>query len=185
MEPAPQLPSGDTEETLRAVRRIARALALSSRDLARQHRLTPAQLLCLRLLKDQPALNAGAIAAALSLSPQTMTGLLDRLEARGLATRLRSTSDRRQVLVRLSARGSEALDAAGPLLQDRFVARLEALPIPRRRSLRRALQAIVALLEADRLDAAPLLAPGSRLEPSARHGSATTAAGAEATADRQ
>lgn len=157
--------SSDTGETLRAVRRIARALAFSGRDLARQHGLSPTQLLCLRLLKDREAPTAGAIAGALSLSPQTVTGLIDRLEARDLVRRLRSANDRRRVLVSLSERGLELVEATGPLLQDRFVARFDALPPARRRSLRRALQAIVSLLEADALDAAPVLASGLVLEP--------------------
>ncbi|MGH8225360.1 MAG: MarR family transcriptional regulator, partial [Gammaproteobacteria bacterium] len=118
--------SSDTAETLRAVRRIARALALSSRDLAHRHDLTPTQLLCLRLLKGHEALTAGTIASALSLSPQTVTGLIDRLETRGLVQRLRSSNDRRQVLVSLSAQGTAIIEAAGPLLQDRFVSRFDA-----------------------------------------------------------
>lgn len=152
--------SSDTEETLRAVRRIARALALSSRDLARQHDLTATQLLCLRSLKEQEALSAGALAKALSLSPQTATGLIDRLEARELVTRGRSNSDRRCVLVSLSEAGRAVIEATGPMLQDRFIARFDALASDQRRSLRDALETIVTLLEADMLDAAPVLDAG-------------------------
>lgn len=156
--------SPDTEETLRAVRRIARALAISSRDLAHRHNLTAAQLLCLRLLKDHDALSAGMLANALSLSPQTATGLIDRLEARGLVCRVRSTNDRRCVLISLSKAGLATIEAAGPMLQDRFVERFDALAAQRRRTLRHALEAIVALLEADTLEAAPMLDVGHRIE---------------------
>jgi DNA-binding MarR family transcriptional regulator len=156
--------ASDTEETLRAVRRIARALALSGRDLARRHDLTATQLLCLRLLREHEALSAGALAKALSLSPQTATGLVDRLEARGLVTRMRSRSDRRCVLVSLSDAGQSTIEAAGPMLQDRFVARFAALSSSRRRSLRRALEATVTLLEADSLDAAPVLTADHTIE---------------------
>ncbi|MDN5865322.1 MAG: MarR family transcriptional regulator [Gammaproteobacteria bacterium] len=147
----------DTEETLRAVRRIARALALSSRDLARRHDLTATQLLCLRLLREHEALSAGTLAKALSLSPQTATGLVDRLETRGLVERVRSTSDRRCVLVSLTDAGSSLIEATGPMLQDRFVARFDALEPRHRQSLRKALETVVSLLEADELDAAPVL----------------------------
>ncbi|MDN5873759.1 MAG: MarR family transcriptional regulator [Sinobacteraceae bacterium] len=150
--------TGDTQETLRAVRRITRALALSSRDLARQHDLTATQLLCLRALREHEALSAGALAKALTLSPQTATGLIDRLEARGLVERVRSTSDRRCVLVSLTDAGNSLIEATGPMLQDRFVARFDALEPAHRRSLREALETVVSLLEADELDAAPVLA---------------------------
>lgn len=155
--------SGDTEATLRSVRRIARALALASRELARRYGLTAPQLMCLRLLKDGEALCAGTIASALSLSPQTVTGLIDRLESQGLVLRGRSETDRRQVLVCLTPLGRETVAAAAPTLQDRFVARLNALAPARRKVLRRALAAVVTLLEADALDAAPLLAHGHSL----------------------
>lgn len=155
--------SEDTENTLRALRRIARALALSGRELARRHGLTAPQLVCLRLLRERGAMSAGSLAAALSLSPQTVTGLADRLEARGLVTRMHSHNDRRQVLIGLSERGLETVRATAPTLQDRFVARLNALAPAKRRALRQALENVVTLLEADALDAAPLLAPGHDL----------------------
>jgi len=156
----------ETDETgnvLRDVRRIVRALSLAGRDLARSHDLTVAQLLCLRVLRDAGMLTAGGIATALSLSPQTVTGLLDRLHARGLITRARSETDRRRVLISLSERGEHLLAATAPSLQDRFVERFSALPADRRRSLAQALSAVVNLLEAETLDAAPLLAPGHAL----------------------
>lgn len=166
----------DTEETLRAVRRITRALAISSRDLARQHELTATQLLCLRLLREHEAVSAGTLAKALSLSPQTATGLVDRLEARELVGRVRSTSDRRCVLVSLTPPGNTLIAATGPMLQDRFVARFDALEPERRRALREALEAVVSLLEAEALDAAPVLAAEHSIEPQA-NSSARKAAG--------
>jgi len=158
-----QADSGDTDAILRAVRRVARALALASRDLARQHGLTAPQLMCLRLLNEQGALSAGALAGALSLSPQTVTGLIDRLHARELVTRVRSETDRRQVRIGLTDQGRGLIRAAAPGLQDRFVARLDTLETARRAGLREALDTVVTLLEAEALDAAPLLAPGDSL----------------------
>ena len=155
--------SDETGNVLRDVRRIVRALSLAGRDLARSHDLTVAQLLCLRVLKDAGMLTAGSLATALSLSPQTVTGLLDRLLARGLITRARSETDRRQVLISLSEPGEQLLAATAPSLQDRFVERFSALPGARRRTLAEALAAVVNLLEAETLDAAPLLAPGHAL----------------------
>lgn len=152
-----------TGKVLRDVRRIVRALSLAGRDLARSHDLTVAQLLCLRVLKDAGMLTAGSLATALSLSPQTVTGLLDRLHVRGLIERTRSETDRRQVLIRLSEAGEHLLATTAPSLQDRFVERFSALPAARRRTLAEALAAIVSLLEAETLDAAPLLAPGHAL----------------------
>ena len=161
----PNADEAETEGVLRDVRRIVRALSLASRDLARTHELTVAQLLCLRVLRNAGRLSAGALANALSISPQTVTGLLDRLPARGLIARARSETDRRQVLISLSAQGEKLLATTSPSLQDRFVQRFGALPRARREILAEALSAVVTLLEADSLDAAPLLAPGHALTP--------------------
>lgn len=149
----------DTNQTLRALRRIMRALVLDSRDLARQHSLSAPQLLCLRLLKDAGELTAGGLAQRLSLSPATITGLVDRLEARTLIERRRSRNDRRQVVINLSRAGLNIVETTAPPLQERFVKRLAALPEEKRQQIRIALEAVVELLQADTLDAAPLLTP--------------------------
>ena len=47
---------------------------------------------------------AGAIAAAIGLTPAAVTALVDRLEARGLLTRKRSQEDRRKVIIEATAR---------------------------------------------------------------------------------
>ena len=112
-------------------------------------------------------LSAGALANALSISPQTVTGLLDRLHARGLIARARSETDRRQVLISLSEQGKTLLSTTSPSLQDRFVQRFSDLPQARRAVLAEALSTVVTLLEADTLDAAPLLAPGHALSSNA------------------
>jgi DNA-binding MarR family transcriptional regulator len=56
---------------------------------------------CLGFLNDGPQ-PAGAIAAAVGLTPAAVTSLLDRLEARDLLKRSRSTEDRRKVMVELT-----------------------------------------------------------------------------------
>lgn len=69
---------------------------------------------------------AGAIAAAVSLTPAAVTALIDRLEARGFLKRERSVEDRRKVMVEITEKAREAtgryympLAAAG----ERFVQR--------------------------------------------------------------
>ncbi len=54
----------------------------------------------------------------LMLSSGAMTNRIDRLEADGLVERHRESSDRRSVLVRLTARGQELVDAVLPQLLD-------------------------------------------------------------------
>jgi DNA-binding MarR family transcriptional regulator len=51
---------------------------------------------------------AGAIAAAVSLTPAAVTALIDRLEARGFLKRERSVEDRRKVMVDITDKAREA-----------------------------------------------------------------------------
>ena len=51
---------------------------------------------------------AGAIAAAVSLTPAAVTALIDRLEARGFLKRERSAEDRRKVMVDVTEKARAA-----------------------------------------------------------------------------
>ena len=57
---------------------------------------------CLDVLGGGPA-TASALASACGVTPNAMTTVIDRLAARGLVERVRDETDRRRVLVRLTA----------------------------------------------------------------------------------
>jgi DNA-binding MarR family transcriptional regulator len=57
---------------------------------------------CLDILDQEGPMTAGRLARRARLSPGAMTTLLDRLERRGLARRVRDSDDRRKVLVEVT-----------------------------------------------------------------------------------
>lgn len=148
-------------EVLRSLRRIIQAVDLHGRRLSARHGLTGPQNICLREIQRRGSLNPGQLARAVALKPPTVSGILDRLEARGLVTRRRRHDDKRQVRVELTSTGEAVLAQTPPPLQEMFTERLAQLPDRRRRSIAAALQDVVELLEAEGIDAAPLLARGS------------------------
>jgi DNA-binding MarR family transcriptional regulator len=148
------------QDVLRSLRRIIQAVDLYSRKLASQHGLTGPQLVCLREIRRQGPLNPGLLARSVSLTPPTVSGILDRLEARGLLTRHRRHRDKRQVLVQLTEAGQRVVGQTPPPLQELFTQRLGALPPKRRRVIADVLHQVVELMEAEDIDAAPLLARG-------------------------
>lgn len=160
---APASPSGSDSgrEILRSLRRILRAVDLYGRRLAQQYGLTGPQLICLREIRRHGALNPGQLARTVSLSPATVSGILDRLEGRALVTRRRRNRDKRQVLVELTEQGAALLEQTAPPLQERFVDRLAALDPADRTRIAEALDRVVALMDAEDIDAAPLLASGA------------------------
>lgn len=143
-----------------AIRRIVRAAEFAARDIARASGLTPSQLLVLQLVNRQGKLSAGGIAEAARLSQATVTALLDKLEQRALLVRRRAENDRRRVDVELTAAGREALQGTPDLLQDRFAARFEQLADWEKASLVASLERVAVLLDADTIDASPILDVG-------------------------
>ncbi len=138
------------EEVRRALRRTIRAIDLHSRSLARSYGLTGPQLAVLRVLAEQPGEMTGSgLARAASISHATVTGIVGRLEARGLIERRRSGSDRRSILLHLTEHGREVALEAPPLLAEGFLARFQALPDWEQTQIVSALQHIAAMMEPD------------------------------------
>lgn len=148
-------------DVLRSIRKIIQAVDIYSRRLASQHGLTGPQVVCLREIQREGPMNPGTLARAVSLTPPTVSGILDRLEVRGLLTRQRRNRDKRQVLVQLTPEGEELLARTPPPLQELFTQRFRELPSRRQKEIAAALRDVVALMAAEDIEAAPLLAPGA------------------------
>ncbi|HEY1992711.1 MAG TPA: MarR family transcriptional regulator [Gammaproteobacteria bacterium] len=139
------------------LRRIMRAMDVHSRQLAGSHGLTGPQMLCLREIATRGALTTGSLALAVALSPATLTGILDRLEVRGLVSRERRPEDKRRVLVSLTPIGRQMSQELPSPLQDRFGERMTELPVDERASIRAALASVARMM--DGADLEPLTAP--------------------------
>lgn len=145
------------EEVLVALRRIMRAVELHSRKLGREAGLSGPQLVLMQALRDMGAVPIGALARRVHVSQATATALVDRLQAKGLATRARCHEDGRKVLVRLTAAGSRRLRRAPQPLQTHFVERFRALAEWEQTQILSALQRVGQMMDAEEIEAAPLL----------------------------
>ncbi|WP_036228431.1 MarR family winged helix-turn-helix transcriptional regulator [Marinobacterium jannaschii] len=148
------------DEVLVSLRRIIRAVDLHSRRLVNQYGLTGPQALVLKAILGAEGLTAGELARKVSLSQATITDILKRLEQRGLVSRQRSDSDRRKVFVFSTQKAVEIVASAPPLLQDTFVDRLTQLRDWEQTLLLSSLQRVAELMDAETIDAAPLLTTG-------------------------
>lgn len=74
------------------------------------------------LLEHHGDLPMSHLADLLDVSVSNATGIVDRMEERGLVERLRVPDDRRVVLVRLADRGLQTLDEMEAVKQDRLQA---------------------------------------------------------------
>jgi len=85
--------------------RLDHALQLASKSMERVLGVTGPQRLVVRILGKHPGMPAGRLARLLHLHPSTLTGILKRLEQKGLIVRRPDPEDARRVLVRLTRRG--------------------------------------------------------------------------------
>jgi len=150
-----------SQQALSAMRQILRATENYARKLARDTGLTASQLLLLQVLDEHGETTAGQIAAHMGITQATTTSLLHKLEARGLVRRQRGDSDRRQVWLSLTGEGREKLAAAPAGLQEKFRDRFENLASWEQAMLVAGLERVAALLDAETIDAAPVLDVGA------------------------
>jgi DNA-binding MarR family transcriptional regulator len=143
------------------MRQILRATENYARKLSRETGLTASQLLLLQILDEHGETTAGRIAAHMGITQATTTNLLHKLENRDLVHRQRGDTDRRQVWLTLTEAGREKLAAAPDGLQDRFKERFDQLEPWEQSMLVAALERVVTLLDAETLDAAPVLDVGA------------------------
>lgn len=154
------VPSAFEESILLSLRRMSRAIDLQSRQLAKVHDLTGPQLVCLRHVQSHERMTPKALAASVSLSQATVTGILDRLERRGLVRRVRSTVDKRVVHLEVTDAGRTLIGDAPSPLSEVFRARLAALPKNQQAAIDEALRRVVEMMSATDVDASPILTTG-------------------------
>ena len=152
------------EQVLISLRQIIRATDLYSRQLNKQVGLTAPQLLVLQAIRDLGAVSISKLSSEVSLSQATVTNIIERLEKRDLVARHRSDEDKRVVHATLSAAGEEMVRQAPRPLQDVFSKRFAALEEWEKSLLVSALQRIATMMNAEDIDASPVLHVGSNMD---------------------
>ncbi|MFH1741916.1 MAG: GNAT family N-acetyltransferase [bacterium] len=145
------------DQVLVGLRRIMRAVDLHSRKLMQKYDMTVPQLIVLREITRHGEVSIGELTKRVSLSNATVTGIVDRLEQRGWVQRSRGQEDRRQVLVRAAEEAPTILKNTPPLLQERFLAELESLQKSEQGEILSALEKIASMMNAENLEASPVL----------------------------
>jgi DNA-binding MarR family transcriptional regulator len=149
------------DDVLIALRRIIRATDMYSRRLSRESGLTAPQLLILQTIHTGGEVTMGDIASDVSLSQATVTSILDRLEARQLVIRERGASDKRRVYARLTDQGRALIADAPKPLQETFVRRFSKLKDWEQSQIISAVERIASMMDADDIDASPVLDVGA------------------------
>lgn len=101
------------------------------------------------LLEHHGALHMSHVADLLDVSMSNATGIVGRMDERGLVERERVADDRRVVLVHLAPGGRQALDAMEAIKQDRLQSILRHLDRPQLERVAGALNDIRAAVAAE------------------------------------
>ena len=143
---------------LQSLRRIMRAVDIYSKRLSTRYAITTPQLVCLMTIVEKKVITVAALAKEIHLSPSTVVGILDRLEDKKLISRKRDKQDRRMVKIRPTTKGKEYAKSAPSPLQDKLLGSMSRLSNLEQAAISLSLSKIVELMEAEEIDASPLLA---------------------------
>ena len=99
------LPLGAVLDFMRILWALDHALQSASKRMEVSFGLTGPQRLVVRIVGRFPGIAAGRVAGILHVHPSTLTGILTRLEARGMLQRRPDPRDARRALFVLTAKG--------------------------------------------------------------------------------
>jgi len=127
---------------------LRRAQLALFEDFARRFKgldLTPAQFSTLVAIRENPERRQSDIAAALGIQRPNFVALMDNLERRGLAERVRSGADRRSNALALTPAGAALLERAIAAQAEQEAAIRERIGEPERLRLIDTLQRLTAI----------------------------------------
>ncbi|AKT40452.1 MarR family winged helix-turn-helix transcriptional regulator [Chondromyces crocatus] len=101
---------GDVLDFMRLLWAVDHGLQSMSKRMEAKIGVTGPQRLVIRIVGRYPGISAGELAEILELHPSTLTGVLRRLQERGIVERRADPKDGRRALFELTPRGKE-LDA--------------------------------------------------------------------------
>jgi len=151
----------DYDEILISLRKIMRATDLHSQKLMKESGLTLPQLLVIQAIEEHGSPSTSTLARHIAVSLATMTRIIDRLERADLVRREKSSKDQRVVNIGLTDAGREKLQAAAEPLQAEFLRRFRKLEVWEQQMLKSSLLRIAKMMDAEDIDAAPLLQSGA------------------------
>ena len=134
------------DDATRALRAYLRAVAFAEPlQLAAQEKygVRLAGLRALRILRDLGTVPISRFAEALGIPRSTATGVVDRLEERGLVERAFDPTDRRMINIRITTRGLAALEDRALMERSTLSTRIRTLAPEQQRQLTALLEQII------------------------------------------
>ncbi len=146
-------------EILVKLRKIIRSINLESKRIQKEFGISIPQLLVLQYLSDRTDYKASGkdIKNYINLNASTVSGIVHRLEDKGLVARLPNSKDKRGMFVTLTAKGAELLKTSPMTLQEKMSNRLKSLSEKQIEDINYSIEVLTKLMDAEDVDAAPLI----------------------------
>lgn len=138
-------------EIIDNIRRVFQVVNEHSKRAEKETGITGPQLWAIKTIAEYAPIKGAELARRMYLHPTTVVGILDRLEARGLVLKTRSTVDRRIVEVELTEQGRALVANAPEVAQGMLVKGLEPLPDQTLQRISDGLEELVRILGAKEL----------------------------------
>ena len=147
----------DTTEILIKIRKIVRSINIESKKIQKEYGVSIPQVLCLNYLKNSDNYQAtqGELRKFLNLNSSTISGIINRLEIKGLVARLPRQGDKRIVNIALTSKGDLLLQQIPSLLQLILSERLDKLVNKIVIQIFESLEFLVNLLDINDIEAFP------------------------------
>jgi DNA-binding MarR family transcriptional regulator len=129
------------------LRRLVQADEVFNKELTKKYQVSQPQLTCVLALFEYGPLPVSKLAKYVLVKPSTATGIVDRLEEKGLVKRERSLLDRRIVTIHLTESGNEVARKAPLPIPTPMVEGLNKLPAEETRKIVESLAMLVAMLD--------------------------------------
>ena len=143
-------------EIVGAIRRLVRAVYLDSAKMSKQFGLTGPQSAILRTLIITGPISSADLSRKLYVTPSNITGIIDRLEKKGLIERIRQHGDRRIVLITLTENGMNLGKKLPDPIETKLTSKLADLESERVQMMGLALNQVLNLLDIKGIEETPL-----------------------------
>lgn len=114
-------PPDHTKQIIFSIRKLIQASELYTKELNKKYQVSTAQLNCILTLYEYGPLPPSQIAKHMMVKSSTVTGVVDRLEKKGIAERMRNSPDRRVINIQLTETGKKLAENAPPPIQQKII----------------------------------------------------------------
>jgi DNA-binding MarR family transcriptional regulator len=140
------------QEVIHLMRKLTQAGERYTKELNKKFSVSAPQVACLLALLDNGPISPSQIAKKIMVESSTVTGIIDRLEQKGLVTRARVSPDRRVITIELTDSGRRLAENAPPPIQHKIVKGLRKIEEGERAQIIETLSRLTEMIDAEDMD---------------------------------